>query len=204
VWVYGPTSFDQTHILVINYIWELPNASKRLSSPGAKFVAHHLLDNWAVSGVSSFATGFPRTVGLTLSDGSIANIITGGGDGARANVIAKAKLSGGSKSFTKYFNTAAFARPAVGTYGNEPTGDVRAPGVNNWDITLMKHITLKSETRFLEFRAEFYNAFNHSQFSAIDTTARFTPAGAQVNGRFGAITASRPPRTIQFGLKFAF
>jgi hypothetical protein len=71
----------------------------------------------------------------------------------------------------------------------------------------MKKFPLKSESRSLQFRAEFYNAFNHTQFSAIDTWANFddTKAGfPQVNNTFGQVVGSRSPRVIQLSLRFDF
>jgi hypothetical protein len=62
----------------------------------------------------------------------------------------------------------------------------------------------KNEARRLQFRAEFYNAWNHTQFSGVDNAARFDLHGAQVNGRFGQYTSARDARRIQFGLKFYF
>ena len=56
----------------------------------------------------------------------------------------------------------------------------------------------------IQFRWEMYNAFNHTQFSSFDTSARFDPAGNQVNTRFGEYTAARSPRIMQFSLRFMF
>ncbi|MCI0718090.1 MAG: carboxypeptidase-like regulatory domain-containing protein [Acidobacteria bacterium] len=197
VWSYGPTSFDQTQMLIINYVWELPKVSKVMSGP----VVRHVLDGWFVSGVTSFASGFPRFVGFQTTDNAD---ITGGGDGSRALMVARAHLPRGERTFTRWFNTEAFARPPRGNYGDAPIAPVRAPGVNNWDLVVTKQIPLGKESRNLEFRWELYNALNHTQFSQIDTTARFDPAGRQVNGRFGQVIATRLPRIMQFGLKFDF
>ena len=205
IWDYGPTWFDQRQVFSANYVWDLPKASQHLSSSGAQFVARQILDGWTVSGITKFANGFPRTVSFITTDGAD---ISGGGDGVRPLVVAN-PLAGG-KSFSHFFNTAAFAQPPQGTptlisYGNEANGCVRAPGINNWDLTLEKRFPLgKGDTRYFQFRWEAYNAFNHSQFSDIDTTAEFTPAGDQVNGEFGQIVANRPPRVMQFGLKLVF
>ena len=68
----------------------------------------------------------------------------------------------------------------------------------------MKNFPLLSEARYFQFRAELYNAFNHTQFSGVDSTARFDPQGNQVNARFGEFLAARPPRRIQFALRFSF
>ena len=197
IWNYGPTFFDQTNMFVVNYIWDLPKASKLLPHP----VVRHVLDDWEISGVTNFSSGLPQGVGLDTTDGAD---ITGGGDGTRTNIVAPVQLGKGERGFYKWFNTAAFARPARGDFGNAPIRPFRGPGVNNWDLNVSKNIPLGSEARRLQFRCEMYNAFNHAQFQAVDTTARFNPAGEQVNGRFGQIIATRSPRIIQLALRLKF
>jgi hypothetical protein len=76
--------------------------------------------------------------------------------------------------------------------------------VNNWDISVSKRFSLRSEERFLQFRTEMFNAWNHTQFSALYTTARFDPAGNQTDPNFGAFSAARTPRVIQLSLKLYF
>ena len=71
-------------------------------------------------------------------------------------------------------------------------------------MTFLKHIPLGREARSFEVRWEMYNAFNHTQFGQIDTTAQFDPNGKQVSGRFGQVIASRPSRVMQLGLRLAF
>jgi hypothetical protein len=68
---------------------------------------------------------------------------------------------------------------------------------------VLKSFPVREPVR-LQFRAEFYNAFNHTQFSNIDTTARFDAQGRQVNARFGEFTGARPARIIQFALRLSF
>ena len=103
------------------------------------------------------------------------------------------------------FNTAVFALPGKGDPGNAPRVCVRGPGINNWDLTLFKLFPIKSEQRSLQLRWEFYNLLNHTQFSGMDTTARFDPAtGAQTNGQFGWATSARTPRLMQVSLRFKF
>jgi len=81
----------------------------------------------------------------------------------------------------------------------------RGPGVNNWDLNLAKTFFLGSEKRKLLFRWEAYNAFNHTQFSAVNNSATFnTATGAQTNAQFGQLTASRPNRIMQGSLRFSF
>ena len=158
-----------------------------------------LLDNWEVAGVCTFATGLPQPINFSTSDGAD---IAGGGDGVRANLVGNVTTGGGS--FYHWFNTAAFARPPQGYYGNAPVYPIYGPGQNNWDITLAKKFPLWSEKRTLSFRSEFYNAFNHTQYDAVDNNAVFDPSGAQINGEFGQVVATRPPRIIQFSLRLDF
>jgi hypothetical protein len=100
--------------------------------------------------------------------------------------------------------TGVFKLPAVGTYGNEAKTVIRGPGINNWDTGLFKLFPITEHAK-LQFRWELYNAFNHTQFSALDMTARFdSNTGAQINARLGAFTAARNPRQMQFALRFMF
>lgn len=151
VWNYGKLGPGQTHVFVANYIWDLPKGSKLVNNGIGRF----LLDNWQVSGITTFASGRRQGIGFTLVD--------------------KADLSGG--------------------------GDVyRRPGQSNWDISFFKNIPLLSEKKKLQFRWEMYNAFNHTQFDAVDNTARFDAQGRQVNTRFGEIIGAR----MQASLRFSF
>ena len=207
VWTYGPANFDQTHMFVFNYVWDLPKPSKLVQGSGTKLLLGSVFDNWQVSGVTTLASGLPQGIGIGTLYGTD---LSGGGDGVRGNVIARPQLSHGDRTFDQWFNTAAFAMPNlpyetsadqwVIDPGNASVFPVRGPGQNNWDITLMKRFPLWSETRSLQFRAEFYNAWNHTQFSSIDTFALFdeTTAG------FGQVVGSRQPRVIQLSLRFDF
>jgi len=89
--------------------------------------------------------------------------------------------------------------------GNAPKDVFRGLGTNNFDMELNKVFTFGHDgSKSIQFRFETYNTFNHTQFSAIDTTARFDAAGNQTNARFGQYTAAINPRKVQLGLKFAF
>ena len=213
-YAYGLSSFDQTHVAVINYTWELPNASSRWNNP----LVRALLDNWQLSGITAFASGTPVGVDYTLVD----NVdLTGGGDTLRACwvspnctgpaggsspvvVTGDPTLSRGDRSLERWFDTSVFARPARGQIGNGTKDLIRLPGTHNWDLTLFKRIPLGSGRRYLQFRWEMYNVFNQTQFAGVDTTARFDATGRQVNARFGQVIASRSPRIMQASLRVVF
>jgi hypothetical protein len=196
VWNYGKAGYDRTHNLVFNWVWDVPDASKVWRNGFSRMV----LDHWQLSGIASFVSGAPTGISFSTVDGAD---ITGGGDGARVIVTGKAALSAGDRSFTRFFDTSVFARPAVGTIGNAPKDVFRGPGINNWDLSLFKNFPVRERASF-QLRWEMYNAFNHAQFSSVDATARFDASGKQVNTRFGAITADRDPRRMQGSLRFTF
>jgi hypothetical protein len=197
VWSYGKSDYDQTHKLVVTYTYNIPKLSQVWENP----VARHVFDDWQVSGITMFASGMPSGVGFSTTDGAD---LTGGGDGQRIIVTGNAQLPHGDRNLLQMFNTAVFARPAKGDPGNAPRDVFRRPGRNNWDVTLFKNIPIRSEARVLQLRWELYNVFNHAQFNAVDSTARFDPAGAQVNGRFGQPTSAFASRIMQVSLRFRF
>jgi hypothetical protein len=91
----------------------------------------------------------------------------------------------------------------VGTLGNPSKDLIRGPGLNNWDISLVKGIPIW-ERIHLQFRVEMYNFFNHPQFSTVNTTAQFNAAGAQTNAQFGQYTAAQNPRIMQWAVRLEF
>ncbi len=196
-WNYGLADFDQTHSFVFNFTYDLPKGSRIMPNVVTRF----LLDNWQASGIATLASGLPS--GVTLATTNNADL-TGGGDGQRVNVIADPRIAYSERGLTRMFNTAAFALPGRLDPGNAPRTFLRGPGVTTGDLTLFKNIPFPGEGRRLQFRAEAYNVLNKTQFSAMDTTARFDPAGVQVNGQFGQATAARAPRTMQFSLRLIF
>jgi len=203
-WNYGLLSWDMSHVLAINYTWVLPKAGKRLRGRDETLgrVVGIFLDDWQISGINTFATGTPFTPGYSTTDGAD---ITGSGEGARIVVTGNPKLDKSERTFARNFNTSVFARPARLTFGNAGVGILRNPGTNNWDLSVSKRVPVGAgEQRYFQFRSEFFNAWNHTQFSGYDTTARFDPSGNQTNPNFGALTGAREPRRIQFSLRFMF
>lgn len=197
VWNYGKAGFDQTHIFVSNFVWDIPGGSRIAPN----IITRAVLDHWQVSGIATFASGFPVGVGFSTVD---AVDLSGGGDGTRINVTGKAQLPVGERTFSRFFDTSVFARPARADFGNAPRDVYRNPGINNWDISFFKNFPLRRESRYLQLRWELYNAFNHTQFSAVDNTARFDATGRQVNTRFGEVTDTRVERRMQASLRFHF
>ncbi len=197
VWSYGKADFDQTHIFSFNYTYDLPKVSRLWNNPVTRFG----LDNWEVSGITTFASGVPGGVGFSTTDGTDQ---TGGGDGQRIIVTGNANLAHGERGVQRMFDPTVFQRPGVGDFGNAPKDVYRGPGINNWDVTLFKNFPLKSEHRVLQVRWEFYNVPNHTQFSDMDDTARFDQTGKQINTRLGQPIGARSARIMQVSLRLRF
>jgi hypothetical protein len=98
-----------------------------------------------------------------------------------------------------YFNTALFTEETLGTIGNARRRFFHGPGLNNWDMALLKDTKI-TESKSLEFRLEAFNVWNHTQFSG-----QLSPGfGAFGSSGFGVISAAYDPRVLQVGLKFLF
>ena len=215
---YGPSPSYHPQRLAINYSWDLPFGH-------ADGLKGKLISGWALSGVTIVQDGVPITVtdsrggsvygfGAGSAETSTAQFCSGGtASSAQASGSVKSRLTGvsipgGINGVGGYFNTSVFNQtcktPAVGSdgstgYGNAPIGVTLGPGQFNWDASLTKLTTVGGirEGATLQFRTEFFNAFNHAQFN--------TPVTNVAASNFGSITStSVNPRLIQFGLKYSF
>jgi Carboxypeptidase regulatory-like domain len=195
-YLYGKLGYDQTHVFVANYLYSLPNLSVFQGNRLSRGVFH----NWEVAGITTLSSGFVQTVNFSRTDGVDRH---GGGDAPRLILTGNPTLPRGDRSFARWFNTAAFAAPGVGDFGNAPRDVFRGPGINNSDFTLFKNFPIREKAR-LQFRWELYNVFNHTQWSGVDNNARFDGQGAQVNGQFGQVTSARLERQMQFALRIEF
>ena len=198
---YAPSDFDQTHILTLNYIYDVPGLGRKLDNRFVKAI----FDNWQLSGTTSYASGKPKNVSVTYNGGI--TDITGGQVNARPNVICDPmrNVSGADPTGTPYVvNVNCFARPTrLGDIGNMPRNALRMPSIFNNDVALFKNIPF-GESRALQLRWEVYNVFNHTNFRDIDAGLVFDVNGRQTNTRFGAPTAARTPRVMQAAIKFNF
>jgi hypothetical protein len=195
-WHYGVAGFDRTHIVKINYLYDLPKV------PINHFLAKGALHGWQLSGITSFVSGAPLGIGHTTT---IPVDITGTPDiGARTVVTGPAIIPKGDRTFDRFFDTSVFSLAPVGTVGTAPKFVFRGPGVNNWDASVAKNFRIVERVQ-LRVRLEAYNAFNHTQFVGVNTSPQFNPAtGAQSNAAFGSLTSSRCPRIIQLGARVSF
>lgn len=174
------SSFDRQHILALSYIYELPFFRAKGTT------MHKLLGGWQLSGITRAEAGAPLTV--TVPTDRAGN----GAGGQRPDIIAPITLD---RTLASWFSKGSFANPALGTFGNAGRSLFRGPGFHNWDVSFIKRTDL-TERVGLQFRAEFFNLFNHTQWSGVNTSF-----GA---GAFGQVTSARDPRITQLGLRLLF
>lgn len=175
------SSFDRTHVAVFSYVYELPFAKN------ATGLTKHLLQGWQISGINSFQSGNPLTITVP---GDPARV--GISNQQRPDIIAPITMD---ETQTRWFSTSSFATPAAGTFGNAGRGILRGPGINNWDVSFSKRTQIY-ERLMLQFRAEFFNLLNHTQWANVGTSF-----GAAT---FGQVTTARDPRITQLGLRLLF
>jgi hypothetical protein len=189
--------FDVRHVFVANGIWALPiGAGHRYLADQGMF--SKLIGGWQVNTIVTLKTGLPFTVSApdnSFTGGSHANRANQIGDPfAGASTDPSAIVTGGSGFF---INPAAFGPAAVGTFGTLAPRVFHGPGWENVDFSIFKSFRF-TETRRIEFRAEFFNAFNHPNFG--NPGASITSLGS-----FGKVSSTvGDPRDIQFALKIYF
>jgi hypothetical protein len=201
---YGRASFDRTHNFVFNYLYDIPGLSAKAGNNG---IVKAVFDNWQLSGVTSFTSGAPLGIGYSLVNAVDLVGASGAGIDSRVNVLRNPILPKSERTELRHFDTTAFAPPTRAEFGigNAPKDVLRGPGINNFDVTVIKNIPIgQSDAKRLQFRFEFYNFFNHASFQGVDTTARFDAQSRQVSGTFGQYTSTLDARRIVLGLKFYF
>ena len=177
----GLSSYDQPQNLTLNYVYDLP------------FFRHNnhwiskILGGWETSGNATFVSGFPFTV---TTQGDRAGV---GGGTQRPNVAGSINRTGNIFGF---FNTAAFALAPLGSFGNEGSNILRGPGISN-DVTMnfYRNFSIREHMK-LRFGAEFFNIFNHPNFSAVGNVFG--------SPNYGNLTAALDPRHTQISARLTF
>jgi hypothetical protein len=187
---YGPSTLNTPQMLVFSYVYDLPFYRSQRNFVG------QVLGGWEFSGITTIQTGqsttitqgtdpfgaFPNGLGM-LSPGDTVQ--------RRADQIGDPN---GPKTAAEFFNTAAFAA-ASGHFGTSRPGAILGPGLQVWDMSLIKNIKF-AERLGLQLRLETFNTFNHGNPSAIDTNVG--------DSTFGAVNAWHDPRNVQIGAKINF
>jgi hypothetical protein len=200
---WGISDNDRTHVLNFHYLYELPFWRSQDT------VLKKILGGWQVSGVTFFQSGKPLTVWR-------GDDIAGVGESTPQpwNLVGDPHVSdpqfslGVNRDQNFWFNPAAFAAPAAGTFGNGGRNILRAPWFSSWDIAVFKNVALGGKRR-LQLRAEFFNFPNHPNLGdpnaggatdAVNGGVSIDPRSAS----FGRVLGKTSERNVQLGVKLSF
>ncbi len=199
----SPAGYDMPHLLTVNANYELPiGRGKRFSS--GNHAVDYIIGNWQMNGIFAVRSG--QRYSVTDNSGDPANTGNVGWAGyEQANLVgdpSSGSCSNGARVHTQgcWFNTSAFAAPALGTYGNIRPDAFQAQRYWNVDFSVFRGFPIWGEDRKLEFRAEAFNLFNTVIFgspnSDVSNPSNFGTVTSRANGN--------APRVLQFGLRFIF
>ncbi|MGH9469998.1 MAG: carboxypeptidase regulatory-like domain-containing protein [Terriglobia bacterium] len=180
----GLCNMDQPQNLTVNYVYDLPFFRTQSG------IAGKVLGGWELSGITTYASGFPFTIAESGNR-------SGTGNAGRPNLIAPLNVQPGNVN--AYFNTAAFVLQPLGQFGNEGADILRGPGLAGWNVNLYKNTAVRlfrDKRGTLKFGAEFYNVFNTVSFNDVGVTLG-TPS-------FGHLTSALDPREADLRLELTF
>jgi hypothetical protein len=188
------SAFDVKHNFVASYAYELP--FDRLFRASNRWTT-----GWTLSGITHFSSGFPVTL-LNYGDNSLLgaepNGINNYGVDEPQFTPGPLHLNSNPRNGNPYFNTSLFSLQPLGQPGNATRRFFYGPGIDNYDMALLKSFPL-TETKSLQFRLEGFNLFNHAQFYGP------TSVDGNINSSsFGEVVSAAAPRRVQAALKFAF
>ncbi|WP_263409622.1 TonB-dependent receptor [Terriglobus tenax] len=195
--MYGPSDFDIHHVLVTNYVWDIPYGTH-----ATNWAARSILGNWQFSGIIQAQSGRPLSVSRNLDQAGV-----GAGSGNQFYVHTRdpqlPHQFAGPKGTAQWFETAVFQPAAAGTFaGRGSRNNIYAPGFNSFSAALQKamHIIPDHENHQLIFKAEAFNYLNHPNWD--------NPDVSPTSGTFGRVTGKgntySSERQLQFSLRYAF
>jgi hypothetical protein len=193
-------AFDVPQRLVLSAVLDMPFGRGKKFGSNLNGVANKLVSGWGIDTIITFQRGFPIIIGGCPGPLSNSNIPNAGC--ARPDRTALSHQTSGSvgQRLADWFDTTVFTKPTDYSYGNDSRTEpnIRTDGVKNFDFAFFKNTKFGPDERFgAEFRAEFFNGFNHPQFNP--------PDSGFGDSNFGRVSSQyNLPRLIQFGLRFTF
>ncbi len=188
------SAFDITHNFVVSYSYQLP--FRRFLH-----AANRWMQGWELSGITRFSSGLPVTL-INYGDNSLLgaepNGINNYGVDEPDVAAGRLNLNHNPRNGQPYFNAGLFSENALGTPGDASRRYFHGPGMENFDMALLKNLRL-TESKSVQFRLEAFNLLNHAQF--------FGPQAVDGNigsATFGPVVSAAPPRLVQLGAKFMF
>jgi hypothetical protein len=190
---YAPCYYDATHVVSAYAIYDLPFGRHGMFGKNVNSVVNGVIGGWQVSPIVSFRTGWPMpTQGAVDQSGTYSRGIRLDCSGVPS--ITNTFIPGVGRQW--FGNDGQFTQPAAGTFGNcsPQLSDLRSPHYSDVDLSLHKDFPITERFR-VQFRTDFINAFNHTQYNAPNMGYGAT---------MGQITSAQPPRNIQLALKLYY
>lgn len=184
---------DVAHRFVASVLFDLPVGPGRALNTGDSRVSRFLLGGWQVNGIVTYQSGTPLALSASNTSGLFAARTQPNNNGQSGLKTGRVQ-----DRLDSYLLASPYSQPAAFTFGNlgRFLPDVRSDFTRNWDLSLFKQFPITERAR-MQFRAEFFNAFNTPRFGTPNTTVN--------SAAFGVITGqSNAPRQVQFGLKLLF
>ena len=201
---WGPCYYDETHILTSYVTYQLPVGRGKKFGSSMNPVVNAVVGNWEVGGIVSWHSGNAVTTTIGFQDPSGTSgpgplFASERPDCSGSPTYEKTVGGAPGAHFIQWWNPSTFSLPAANTFGTCSTGNLRGPRFSETDMSVHKNFLI-TETKRLEFRAEFINLFNHPIMDFGGGIAAFQLG----SGTFGQISASQGERQVQFALKFHF
>ncbi|MFL6254908.1 MAG: hypothetical protein ACJ74T_07785, partial [Pyrinomonadaceae bacterium] len=194
----GDADLDRRHTFVGNFVYELPSFGRWGG------FAKNFIGGWQFNGIYSYFGSTP----IDVTSG-VNTLGTSSNTGQRPDLVPGVPIYLDGPDSTLHLNPAAFRLPAPGRNGNLGRGRIRGKPISTFDFSMNKNWRMREGMNF-QFRAEFFNLFNHTNFTGFNTGLSFVGNstdprfGQSDNPAFGTLNAAQRPREIQFGLKFSF
>lgn len=198
------STYDQKFVDVLSVVYQLPFGKGRKYMSSAPGIVDHVLGGWEVTVINNALSAPP--INLRSWSGSVpAQFQTvgnlpawKGGEAFRPNITGPVEAQGEAKTVDNFFNNANVQLPTDPTqpFGNAGRNIARAYPLHQMDLGLFKNFNLPREGMRLQFRSEFFNALNHTNFTA--------PNSVRSSTAFGTVRGTFQPRQIQFALKLLF
>jgi hypothetical protein len=188
---YGRLAYDHNEQLVVQYTYTFPKPVRGENPAINNFVTRTILNDWQASGITTLRSGSPYTLNYSLQSGaSLSTLLTGTTDiGPRATIIGSPFTVSGGTNLLDEFNIGAITQTNKGSKGNDSGFDYMSnPWYWNTDMGVFKNVPLTKDNirRYVQFRIEFYNIENHTNWGGVNGTVQFAAQGP--GGSTGAIT----------------
>ncbi len=200
----GPSNYDLTLTNITSVVYQVPFGKGRRYGSSLPLIVDEALGGWEITGINTALSSPP--IDLRAWNGSIpaAFQVVGnlsdfrGGEAYRPNILGPALAQGSARTVDNYFdkNNVQLPTDPSQPFGNAGRNSVRATPLNQLDIGVDKSFALPREGMRLQFRSEFFNILNHTNFGAANSD--------RASAAFGTIRTTFPARQIQFALKLIF